>query len=336
MSDGPSIADKFLAVARRRDVAQMKQMILSGLDINAPGSMGQTAMHVACSMGWREDVAALLDAGADPGVPCGLLMTPLSYAMSTSHDAVVQLLLERGADPNQLIDNDTAPLTLAASSGDEQQVRLLLKHKASQLPRAPSKDAEAITVAAGAGHLNIVRLMHEEFGAALNTSSGQDGLTPLCAAIHHHKEPCFDYLLEKGADIYVPCGEKKLLPLDVAVGMNNPWATEELLRRGMPVDGVPNKEGSTTLMTAALTGAVKTAEILLRHGANIEATMSDGSTARRIAEIQGHFDIIGLIDREQRRRHLLAVEQDAAQAHGGLTATTKVMRPLSFRRPQTH
>jgi ankyrin repeat protein len=323
----------FLAAARVGDKEEIKNLMESGLDVNAPDGTGHGAIHMACALGLLEAVEALLDCGADKNRACFLGLSPLSYAMTNGQNAIAKMLLERGADPDQLIDTDTAPLTLAASSGNEEQVRLLLKYKASQVPPEPSKDAAGITVAAGAGHLNIVRIMHEEFGVDLNISSGPNGLTPLCAAIKSHKETCFDYLLKKGADINVSCGVQKLRSLEVAVGADNPWATEELLRRGMAVNA-PGTQGVTTLMLAAMVGAAKSAQVLLKHGANIEATLENDNTARRIAEVNGCPAIVALIDAEQRSRHLKAVDLDAAHAHGGLSIPMKVSRPLSFRKSQ--
>ena len=40
-------------------------------------------------------------------------------------------------------------------------------------------------------------------------------------------------------------------------------------------------------MLAGMVGAVRSAQVLLKHGADIEATMKNGNTARRIAEMSG-------------------------------------------------
>ncbi|MEZ0226827.1 MAG: ankyrin repeat domain-containing protein [Alphaproteobacteria bacterium] len=324
----------FMDAAAKSDVAKMKKMIAAGLDVNSLDSIGHSVLHIACELGNLGAVEALLDAGADKNILSSLCMTPLGLALAGGYTPIVKLLLAKGADPDQLVDTDTSPLTIAVSGGSEEHTRLLLQHEASITPRPPSKDAQATVITAGAGHLSILRILHEEFGADLNISSGPEGLTPLCAAIKNHKEGCFDYLLKKGADIHVLGAEGMISALELAVTSDNPWATQELLRRGMAVDGVGDKRRFPSLIAAAMVGAAKSAAVLLAHGADIDAVSAAGNNARNIAQELGHSDVVTLIDEEQRRRHLKAVEQDSAHAHGGLAASTKVMRPLSFRKSQ--
>jgi ankyrin len=257
-------------------------------------------------------------------------MTPLGLAAVGGQTDIVKALLEAGADPNQLVNLDIPPLSIAAEAGDADIVRLLLKHGATQVPQPPSKDDPAIVVAARNGHVHLLRLMHEEFGVGLDVV-GVEKITPLAAAVEAGQHACFEYLLEKGADFRAPDWLGNSL-LTVAARADNDDAALILLRRGLPVDGASN--GVTPLMTTAMKDAHRVARLLLDHGAMIEAETPAGTTARMIAHRENAPRVAELIDAEARRRHLIAVDKDAAHAHAGVAAALKVSGPLRFRKPQ--
>jgi ankyrin repeat protein len=169
--------------------------------------------------------------------------------------------------------------------------------------------------------------MHEEFGVSLDLAGDLD-ITPLDAAIRHQQHAAFDYLLEKGAD-FRRVDKRGDSLVSIAARENNADALEVLLRRGVSVEG-SGKSTMTPLMTAACTDAAKAAKVLLDNNANIDAT-HEGLTARALAECEGHQKTLAVIDAEARRRHLLAVEKDAAHAHGGVQGEVRVRKPLSFK-----
>ncbi len=323
-----------LVAAASSDPVRLKELKEAGVDIDAKNGTGETALHVACGLGNIKAIENLIDAGADKDALSNLPSTPLGACMANLHMDAAAVLLRRGANPDKLIDTDISPLGLAISYGDKEFTRLLLEHKASQSPLFPSTDPPAVIAAARGGQLPILQMLIEEFGATVDQSAAS-GETPLASALSTHHNDCFDYLLGKGADIHF-VNAQKLTPVYAAAAADNAYATEELLRRGIAVDGVPNESKVTPLMSAAFAKAAKAAKVLLDHGAAIDTRwqggVHDGMDARRIAELAEDAVMIGLIDAEARKRHVHAVEQDAAKAHHGVAAAVKVRKPLSFKK----
>ena len=319
-----------LAAALRRDAKALKDLRDSGVKIDAQNGIGETALHHVCQIGYVAEAEALLEAGADKNAVSRIGQTPLGLAIINGHGPLAELLLRRGADPDQLIDFGIAPLTSAVESGDAALVRLLLENDASVTPRPPSTDHPAIIVAAREGHLPILRMLVEEFGVDVNTSIAS-GETPLTSAIFAQKHNCFEYLLDHGADIHF-VSTQGLTPIYTAAATDNDHAIEVLLKRGISVDGIANRLDCTPLMSAVCTDALKAAKVLLDHGAKIDPVAGTGRTARQEAELNESAAMVQLIDAEARRRHLIAVEKDAAHAHGGVSGDMKVRKPLVFRK----
>ena len=326
------MSNMVLAAALRHDAAALKNMREAGVRIDASSGFGETALHQICQGGDVEAARLLLDAGADPNAASNIGHTALGFAVNAGDLEMAKLLLSRGADPDQLMDFSSPPLNLAAEAGDADMARLLLENKASLAPRPPSQEHPAIIVAARNGRLPVLRVMIEEFGVDVNTSIAS-GETPLTSAIATKNNDCFEYLLGKGGDIHF-VSTQRLTPIYTAAAADNPDAIEELLKRGVAVDGIENRLLYTPLMSAVCTDALKAAKVLLDHGAKIDPVASTGRTARQEAELNESADMVGLIDTEVRRRHLLAVEADAAQAHGGVAAGMKVRRPIVLRKPE--
>jgi ankyrin repeat protein len=340
VADGTLIDDEKavhnLVVAASSNPERLKNLKESGISIDAKNGFGETALHIAACMGNLKAMETLIDAGADKDAMSNACMTPIGHCLVNTNPEGVELLLKRGANPDALIDTDIAPLSLAVTNGDEKISRLLLGHKACMQPAKPSTDQHAAITAARCGYLPILRMLIEEFGAPVDIATDA-GETPLASAAAGHHHACFDYLLEKGADINF-VNAQKLTPIYAAACANNSYAIEEFLKRGVGVNGIPNDGGWTPLMSAANTGALKAARVLLEKGADIATVARDsvwkGMDARKIAETNEYPAMVALIDAESRKRHLLAVENDAAAAHDGVKASVRVRKPLGFRKSQ--
>jgi ankyrin repeat protein len=81
------------------------RLIDEGVDVNAGGRHGGTALFLAADQGHTEVVRLLLEHGADPNrIPwpdpaAGVIaMTPLMAAAARGHTAIAELLLAHGAD----------------------------------------------------------------------------------------------------------------------------------------------------------------------------------------------------------------------------------------------
>jgi uncharacterized protein len=105
-------------------------------------------------------------------------------------------------------------------------------------------------------------------GADVNAAQG-DGTTPLHWAVYRIDPDLVDELLRRGAkaDATNAYGSS---PLAEAVKTADAALVAKLLAAGADAEA-PNQDGQTALMLAARAGALDVAELLVRHGANVNA-----------------------------------------------------------------
>lgn len=224
----------------------------------------------------RGDVTALgaaLDAGAplDAGVPTGG-GRPVHMAALGGHAAALALLLARGASVDDCCEDSRMYLIHDRwTSFDGQPLHLVC------LCAQGSADAVRVLFDAGA-----------DVGAATHA-----GWTPLhCAAAVGNLEVA-RLLLERGAGISSPGGERAWSPLHIAAGDGHGGLMSLLLQHGAEVDAT-DVCGATPLLCAAEwctfdhgTDGVSAARELLDAGADVNARSDDGRTALLIAATLG-------------------------------------------------
>ncbi|MGH9386071.1 MAG: ankyrin repeat domain-containing protein [Vicinamibacterales bacterium] len=132
--------------AWRGDIDAVRRVVKAGADINAPDSLGGTALYWAARGGhalgphrcrgeaenWPAVMAALLDLGANPNlrdrrprIPGGSSgWTPLFVALHHEQFKSAAVLLEHGADPNLRSDQGLSVMEMAS---DEGAPRMLLE-----------------------------------------------------------------------------------------------------------------------------------------------------------------------------------------------------------------
>lgn len=102
------------------------------VDVNQPGAVDDTLLHIAALKGEREDVRTLLAHGADVNAVGDIGNTPLHGAAGNGHAAVVELLLKHGADPSIKNEFGETPLDWAKMDSHADVVRLLSEHKSAR------------------------------------------------------------------------------------------------------------------------------------------------------------------------------------------------------------
>jgi ankyrin repeat protein len=86
-----------LDAAKRGDIAEIKELLKNGADINAKNNDGETALMQAVIF-WHKDVCALLlEKGADMEAKDKVGWTPLTRAISYGNADAIKLLLDSGA-----------------------------------------------------------------------------------------------------------------------------------------------------------------------------------------------------------------------------------------------
>lgn len=102
-----------------------------GIDINAQGEKGETALCLASEGGYESVVKALLRKDANPNLATHDGATPLYIAAFRGRPKIVSLLLTHNADENVKYKGLT-PLGIAAYRENTESVTALLKHAASK------------------------------------------------------------------------------------------------------------------------------------------------------------------------------------------------------------
>jgi ankyrin repeat protein len=167
-----------------------------------------------------------------------------------------------------------------------------------------SADAEALLAgdppldvfeAAGIGRTKRVRELLEDEPSLAHAWS-PDGFQALHLAAFFGRADAAEALLERGADPSEVSRHEliKVTPLHSAVaseGAENVRTVEVLLAHGAPVNaGVEG--GHTPLHSAAFNGNVAIVRLLLAHGADPNAAKDDGKTPLDLARERGHVDVL--------------------------------------------
>lgn len=248
------------------NVASARQLLTVGGDVNATTDLGVTPLWLAAENGNSIMTEMLLQAGADPTIPLLSGETIVMTAAQNGNAAVVRALLEAGADPNAAVTRDQTALMWAAGRGHAEAVAALLDHGAdvharslvrSQLVKSEKEQDSnpaykfwvdqggntALMFAARAGDLRSAQLLVQG-GSDVNAVSAF-GNSPAIMAIHGGNAELLEFLLSSGAD-----------PESAA-------------------------SGHTALHDAVLRGNLDAVNVLIAHGAKLEALLEKPTPAQR-------------------------------------------------------
>lgn len=157
-----SLASELIEATRSADEGAVNSLIAEGVDLNAAGGDGMTALHWAARSGQLAILEALLRAGADkdPTTRIGSY-TPLHIASAQADGAIVRLLLEAGAAVNARTTNSQATaLHLAAQeAGGADAVRMLLEYDADPDAREGVSGQTPLMFAAAKNRVKSIELL---------------------------------------------------------------------------------------------------------------------------------------------------------------------------------
>jgi ankyrin len=151
------------------DRVAVERLIRQGVDVNAAGGDGATALHWAS---YRDDLAIadlLLRAGARVNVANDLGATALWIAGVNGSAPMVRRLLQAGANPNLALPSGETALMAAARSGSAEAVDLLAARGADANARA-TRGQTALMWAVAQKHPAVVKVLLEH-GADLHARS---------------------------------------------------------------------------------------------------------------------------------------------------------------------
>jgi ankyrin repeat protein len=295
----------FYNAIRQNDLAQLKQLLAAGSDVNLRDPRGSTPLMQAAAIGSLEAMKLLLKAGADVNAKNGLDATALIWG--ASDPAKVRLLVDAGAGVNARSKIGRTPLVIAAGSpGSTESVRLLLSKGAD--PKAA--DFQGTTALVGAARANDLDTMRLLLTYPVDINAGDfGGLTALIHAAGLRNLTAVKLLLEKGAD--VNASHKRDIPVKnglialsyftalMTAPETSPEILEVLLNAGANVNA-KDIRGMTPLMLAVACDAPdpRIVKMLLDRGADQSVKSGNGELALDWARKFNHAEIVRLLGGE--------------------------------------
>jgi ankyrin repeat protein len=253
------------------DVNSIKALIVQGAEINAINEHNKTALMLAAARGDMSAVVALL---AIPGVTL-----------------------------NQLKESKNNALMLAAFNGHLEIVSVLLATPGILINQQGRFGFTALIMASRAGHLAIVNALLAVSDILVNLVDN-DGNSALKIAIDFDKVDIAITLLgARGIQISNLRSNSKETALTLAATEGRTAVVKKLI--SMPcIDELINEPegilGDTPLMCAARNSHIGVIRILLTvPKINIQLTNNNGFIATALADREGHYDIVRIIQEHE-------------------------------------
>jgi ankyrin repeat protein len=241
--------------AMRGDKSAVRTLLQEKAGVNAPQIDGATALHWAVQANDLELTDLLIRAGADVSAANRAGATPLLLASVNGNAVMIERLLAAGADPN-------APLT---KFGDT-----------------------ALMMASRTGKVDAVKVLLDH-GAQVNAKETWGDTTPLMWAISERHPEVAKLLIERGAGVNA---RSKFVPS--ASGRGFEGTTPVASKPGQPAEEFASGL-LTPLMFAAREDDIESARLLVKAGADVNATGGDGKDALGLAIFNGSYDVASFL-----------------------------------------
>jgi ankyrin repeat protein len=219
--------------------------------------------------------------------------TPLMYALYSRQDAYVRKFLAAGVDVSAADAEGVTALHFAAMRGSVEFVKALLAAGASPNAKATDEGVTPLHVAAKRAPAGVIEALLAA-GATLDAADDR-GRTPLMwAAVRSDQADVVAALLRAGAN---PNSRSVAMgtALHQAAAAGAVRSVQLLLDAGADVNAPLPKVGSSPLLLACDMQRLEVVKMLLARGAAVNVPDSDGDTAIGLAAARNRPDIVRLL-----------------------------------------
>ncbi|XP_031548959.1 transient receptor potential cation channel subfamily A member 1-like [Actinia tenebrosa] len=285
------------------DYMNVSKLLAQNIDINFPNRFGRGPLHNAILKGDLRMVKMILDAGADVTLKDDRGDTPLHYAVRADSEQITKLLLEHSeCDVNAEGSSMATPLHLAASLNNAKLCKLLLEHMA-RMELREEFGRTALGKAMESGATKAVKFLFEfiknnELGMENYLyNADKEGSTLLHLAVDSGFVKVVDLCLKYGARIRQPKSQGRSTAFHLACEQGSVEIVKRLLQEDPSVAKILLIDacGSTPLHNAAKNNSSAILELLIEHGANVNAKDDNNVTPLMLAASFGATDSIRLL-----------------------------------------
>lgn len=185
-----------------KEIDIVRELLNSGVDINAQDEQGRTAIMIATYANDAEMVKVLIDEGADVDIQDDMLNNPFLYAGAEGYMDILKLMIAAGADPKITNRYGGVALIPASEHGYVEVVEELLTNTKTDVNHVNNLGwtalLEAIILNDGSEKQQQTIRLLIEYGADVNLAD-KDGVSPLQHAREKGFKEIEGILLEAGA-----------------------------------------------------------------------------------------------------------------------------------------
>ncbi|KAH0559956.1 hypothetical protein GP486_003522 [Trichoglossum hirsutum] len=234
-------------------------------------------------------VKFLLERGVDPNAAGDNGVTALHESAIGGFDSTVLLLLEHGADIKAKTRDQETPIYLSSKHGHESTSRILMEKFGSFKPAQPYEYEQALHSAAGNGEEACVLLLLK-LGFDPDGNTNGIGETPLHSAAEKGLSSIVEALLEHGANLHAVSDRGETVLHRAARGGHEDMV-RVLLSKGLnPED--EGDDGDRVIHEAARGGHEAIVRLLVEYGVDVTAESTMNGTALAVAARKGPLSLV--------------------------------------------